>query len=184
MLDAVEHKLAASSRHDDLNWPDLSLPLPSSSPSAEIDHLHSLRDRYRIESAEPILTDSSLSTILPSHWSAISIHLTPEHDSLIIVRHRRACDPLLFKLPLDRIARREGEDDGLTYEVALAELKNIIETSNSGTQSAKHVQGKEERAAWWTERKELDERLQSLLQTMEDAWLGAFKVRLPLPFCS
>lgn len=180
MLDAVEHKISTSARHDDLIWPATTLPPSSSSDDSYAEHLYGLRERYRIESAEPNLTDSALSSVLPDKWSAISIHLTPEHDSLIIVRHRRASDPLLFKLPLDRIARREGEDDGLTYEVAIAELKNIIENSNAGTQSAKHVQGKEERVAWWQTRKELDERVQTLLQTMEDAWLGAFKVRLVL----
>ncbi|BGP15795.1 separin protein [Rhodosporidiobolus nylandii] len=173
MLDAVEHKLADGARHDDLDWP--SITLPPSSHAHEPSHLQALRERYRLESAEPALTDSSMSSALPESWSAISIHLTPEHDSLILVRHRRASEPLLFKLPLDRLARREGEDDAFTYEVAAAELKEIIELSNQGTQSAKHVDGKEERAAWWQARKELDQRLQALLQQMEDAWLGAFK---------
>ncbi|GAA5830726.1 hypothetical protein JCM11251_001054 [Rhodosporidiobolus azoricus] len=176
MLDAIEHKLLLSSRQDDLNWPATALPPPPSSDNRADIHLYHLHERYRAETAEPILTDSSMSSLLPQCWSAISIHLTPEHDSLILVRHRRSCEPLLFKLPLDRLARRDGEEDeAFTYEVALSELKDIINLSNEGTQQAKHVDGREERAAWWAARKELDQRLQTLLQTMEDAWLGAFK---------
>ncbi|GAA6027635.1 hypothetical protein JCM8097_007957 [Rhodosporidiobolus ruineniae] len=176
MLDAIDHKLAISARHDDLHWPTLSPSPTITTDEGDKASLHSLRERYRLESAEPILTDSSLSAILPESWSAISIHLTPEHDSLILVRHRHASDPVLFKLPLDRLARREGdEEDALTYAVAAAELKDIIDRSNEGTQNAKHVDGKEQRAAWWAARKELDQRLEALLQNMEDAWLGAFK---------
>ncbi|GAA5885666.1 hypothetical protein JCM6882_007518 [Rhodosporidiobolus microsporus] len=176
MLDAVEHKLCLSFRHDDLNWPSTTLAPHLSSKDSSPDQLRRLYDRYRVETPEPVLTDSSVSSLLPASWSAITIHLTPEQDSLILVRHRRSCEPLLFKLPLDRLARREGEeDDAFTYEVALGELKEIINLSNEGTQQAKHVDGREERVAWWAARKELDQRLQNLLQTMEDAWLGAFK---------
>ncbi|GAA5968747.1 hypothetical protein JCM11641_000719 [Rhodosporidiobolus odoratus] len=175
MLDAVEHKLADGSRHDDLLWPTISQPAVSKGDDPALSQLHALRDRYRLESAEPALTDSSMSTLLPSSWSAVSIHLTPEHDSLLLVRHRRNCEPLLFKLPLDRLARREGEDDAFTYDVASTELRDIIDESNRGTQEAKKVDGREERAAWWAKRKELDTRLGNLLAQMEKAWLGAFK---------
>ena len=177
MLDAVEHKLAAQARQDDLTWPIVDAPVPDAIDQAAA-VLHSLRERYRFETAEPTLVDAPLSSILPAAWTALTLHLTPERDSLIICRHRRDADPLVFKLPLDRLARREGdEDDAFTFEVASAELKDIIATSNLGTQNAKFVDGKEARAAWWAERKELDRRLQTLLETIEGAWLGAFKVR-------
>ncbi|GAA5945755.1 hypothetical protein JCM3775_005840 [Rhodotorula graminis] len=175
MLDAVEHKLAAQARQDDLTWPVVDAPVPDAIDQAAA-VLHGLRERYRFETAEPTLVDAPLSTILPVAWTALTLHLTPERDSLIICRHRRDADPLVFKLPLDRLARREGdEDEAFTYEVASHELKDIIATSNLGTQNAKYVDGKEARAAWWAERKELDRRLQTLLETIEGAWLGAFK---------
>ncbi|GAA5821500.1 hypothetical protein JCM3770_000600 [Rhodotorula araucariae] len=176
MLDAVEHKLAAHARQDDLTWPTIE-PLPAPNEMSDYKaHLHCLRDRYRFETPEPALVEVPLSALMPSSWSALTLHLTPERDSLILCRHRRNADPLVFKLPLDRLARREGEDDeAFTYEVAAAELKDIITSSNAGTQNAKLVDGREARSAWWAERKELDERLGTLLQTIEDAWLGAFK---------
>ncbi|BGP39728.1 separin protein [Rhodotorula kratochvilovae] len=176
MLDAVEHKLAAHARQDDLTWPTVELSAPSAKDNDHRALLHAFRDRYRLETPEPTLVEAPLSALLPPSWSALTLHLTPERDSLIVCRHRRDVDPLVFKLPLDRLARREGdEDEAFTYEVAAAELKDIIAASNAGTQNAKNVDGKEARTAWWAERKELDERLGTLLQMMEDAWLGAFK---------
>ncbi|GAA5908652.1 hypothetical protein JCM5296_006001 [Sporobolomyces johnsonii] len=177
MLDAIDHKLTDSARHDDLSWPSVDPPSLNDDDGSNRQLLQTLRDRYRLETPEPILTDASMSSLLPPSWSTISLHLSSERDCLVLVRHRRDAEPLVFKLPLDRLARREGEEEeeAFTYDVAAGELKEIIELSNAGTQNAKHVDGKEARAAWWQERKALDRRLQELLQTVEGAWLGAFK---------
>ncbi|CEQ40338.1 SPOSA6832_01949 [Sporobolomyces salmonicolor] len=177
MLDAIDHKLADSARRDDLSWPSVEPPSLKDDDVAHLQLLQTMRERYRLETPEPILTDASMSSLLPPSWSTISLHLSSERDCLVLVRHRRDAEPIVFKLPLDRLARREGEEEeeAFTYDVAASELKEIIELSNAGTQNAKHVDGKEARAAWWQERKELDRRLQKLLQTVEGAWLGAFK---------
>lgn len=182
MLEAIDHKLADAVRHDDLHWPLLE-PHPSvNSQDAELvtKYWTALRDRYRSEAAEASLTDRSLSSLLPQHWTTISIHLSPERDCLLLVRHRREVEPVVFKLPLDRLARREGEEESFTYDLALEELQDIITANNAAAQHAKHVTGKEERAEWWAERKDLDGRLKTLVQTIEDDWLGAFKVRSSL----
>ncbi|GAA5868801.1 hypothetical protein JCM1840_005124 [Sporobolomyces johnsonii] len=177
MLDAIDHKLTDSARHDDLSWPSVDPPSLNDDDDSNRQLLQTMRDRYRLETPEPILTDASMSSLLPPSWSTISLHLSSERDCLVLVRHRRDAEPIVFKLPLDRLARREGEEEeeAFTYDVAAGELKEIIELSNAGTQNAKHVDGKEARAAWWQERKQLDRRLQELLQTVEGAWLGAFK---------
>ncbi|GAA5958016.1 hypothetical protein JCM21900_004746 [Sporobolomyces salmonicolor] len=177
MLDTIDHKLAESARHDDLSWPSVDPPSLKDDDVPHLQLLQAMRERYRLETPEPILTEASMSSLLPPSWSTISLHLSSERDCLVLVRHRRDAEPIVFKLPLDRLARREGEEEeeAFTYDVAASELKEIIELSNAGTQNAKHVDGKEARAAWWQERKELDRRLQELLQTVEGAWLGAFK---------
>lgn len=176
MADAVEQKLDRANRRDDLTWPTIDFS-PASASHDDNQRLLTARERYRLEAAEPILTEQPLSTLLSPTWSVLTLHLTPEHDSLIISRHRHAEEPIVFKLPLDRLARREGEEESaLTFDVAIAELQDIVERNNAGAQNAKLVDGKEQRAAWWAERKELDQRLGDLLQTVEDAWLGAFKV--------
>ncbi|KAK4699322.1 separase, partial [Phenoliferia sp. Uapishka_3] len=179
MLDAIDFKLAATSAQDDLTWPAVESPKNLSqeeeATQTTAHYWASIRERYRVESAEASLTDGAFSTLLPSNWTVISLHLTVERDCMLLVRHRRDAEPLVFKLPLDRVARREGDDDGLTFDMALEELQEIISASNAGTQRAKDVSGKEDRVAWWKERKELDTRLASLTEGLEDAWLGAFK---------
>jgi hypothetical protein len=122
-----------------------------------------------------------MSSILPANWSTISLHLTTDRDNLILVRHRRESEPIVFKLPLDRLARREGEDESFTYDNAINELNDIIASTKVNSQNAKNVKTREEREAWWQERQELDTRLKDLLQMVEDNWLGAFKVSLRSP---
>lgn len=179
MVEAIDFKLQDRALHDDLVW-----PTPESSPTAltrpnnnvELGYWSGIRDRYRLESAEASLVDPNFSTILPSHWTVVSLHLTPERDALLLTRHRYASEPVVFKLPLDRVARREGEDESFTYDIAIEELRDIVKLSNAGITRAKDVNTKEEKVTWWTERKELDERLKTLTESIEVNWLGAFKV--------
>ncbi|GAA5928121.1 separase [Sporobolomyces koalae] len=175
MLDAIDHKLAQTTPQDDLLWPATAVEGDGEDQPAERQHLLTMRERYRLETPEPALTDAAMSALLPPNWSAVSLHLTPERDNLIIVRHRRDTDPVLFKLPLDRLARREGEEETLTYDDAITELNDIIATTKVNAANAKFVKSREEREAWWQERQQLDERLKDLLQNIEDVWLGAFK---------
>lgn len=195
MLDAIDRKLAGSAAPDDIEWPTPDLPTSASHESLidasrpMLDFWTSARERYRTESAEPTMTDPTLSTILPPNWTVVSLHLATERDCLLAVRHRHGSNPLIFKLPLDRFARREDEEEeSFTYDVALGELRDIIVASNAGAQNAKDVAGKDARAAWWKERKDLDMRLQNLTLMMEESWLGAFKVRfrwvLPTRTCT
>lgn len=181
MLEAIDYKIADSARQDDLHWPLLDSPtasIDSCGESAELQYLIAMRERYRTEAPDPILTETAFSAVLPEQWTTISIHLSPERDCLLLVRHRRGGEPLVFKLPLDRLARREGEDESFTYDIALEELQDIVLANNNTAQNAKNIKDKEARAVWWAERKELDERLKVLTQTIEDDWLGAFKVRV------
>lgn len=177
MLDAIDYKLADNARHDDLVWPRLDCSGSSKAAEQPMSaHWATLRERYKLESAEPTLTEPALSTVLPEAWTCVSMHLSPEHDCLILVRQRRNVDPLVFRVPLDRLARREGEEESYAYDIALEELQDIVANSNLGAQSAKHVEGKEARTAWWAERKELDTRLKTMLETIENEWFGVFKV--------
>jgi separase len=181
MLEATEQRLTARSIQDDLIWPIVKAvdePLPHIQKTPLDSFWSGVRDRHRHEAVEVPLTDPSLSTILPSKWTTISIHLASEQDSLVLVRHRRDTETIVFRLPLDRYARREGEDESFTYDAASSELQDIIVLSNAGAQRAKDVDGKEMRTGWWKERRELDARLGVLLEMMENNWLGAFKVAL------
>ena len=176
MLDAIEHKLEDRVSHNDLTWPLLDEITLDEVMDPNLRYWTSIRERYRHESAELNLTDQGLSSQLPINWTTVSIHLTAEADSLVLVKHSAGVNPLVFKLPLDRFSRREGEDETFSHSIALAELKEIISSSNLTAQNAKFAKEKDQRAAWWKERKELDARLKLLTETIEDSWLGAFKV--------
>ncbi|KAK4048368.1 separin protein [Microbotryomycetes sp. JL221] len=178
MYEAVERRLSDSARHDDLRWPSLDLDDSSDGKNKSIDNAEywlGLRDRYRSESHEHSSSGQNLCDVLPCSWSAVSLHLSASRDCLIITRHERGSKPIIVRAPLDRIARREGEEESMSYDMAIGELRDIISASNRGTQEAKNVEGKAGRAAWWAERKELDVRLKTLLEAIENEWLAAFK---------
>lgn len=177
MLEAIDYKLAPGARQDDLLWPRIDVSCShKAAEQATTKYWAGLRDRYKTEAHEPSLTELALASVLPAAWTTVSIHLSLEEDCLVLVRHRRAAQALILRVPLDRQARREGEEESYTFELARDELQDIVAASNLGAQSAKHVDGKAARATWWAERKELDSRLRVMLQTIENEWLGCFKV--------
>lgn len=177
MLDAIDYKLDDQAAQDDFTWPTLDDKiLPPSSTKSIRSYWTTIRERYRYESPDLSLTDPGLSSQLPKNWTVVSIHLTAENDSLILVRHTSNVDPVIFKLPLDRLARREGDEDTFSYSIAKDELGEIIRESNISAQNGKFATEKEGRAAWWKGRKELDARLKVFTENLEEVWLGAFKV--------
>ena len=94
MLDAIDFKLAecSAASHDDLEWPALEPATISaededgtSSAQVTTQYWTSIRERYRIESAEASMTDAAFSTLLPTAWMVISLHLTTERDRKSVV---------------------------------------------------------------------------------------------------
>lgn len=183
MVDATTARQSRIHRLDDLTWPSpASQVIEPTIVDAQADPvtppLEIMRERYRLETAEPALTETRVSDLLPPPWTLVTVCLSGDADALLISRQRGGGDAIVLKLPLDRLARREGDEElSLPYHVAAATLRNIIERSNAGTQNAKFVNSPEGRAAWWQERKDLDGQLEALLEGIEDVWLGAFKVR-------
>lgn len=175
MLDSVETRLQRKRPPpgDDLAWPCIS------ADGGEHTRDHALRERYRNESLEVDLTDKALSRTLPRDWLVVSVNLAADRRSVYLTRQRRGADPVVFKIALERMADREGDDEDstFTFDSAAAELAEIVELSNIGTQRAKDVgSDRDDRAAWWRERKELDARLQALCESVDSLWLGMFKV--------
>lgn len=118
---------------------------------------------------------------LPLHWTVIQIGVTEDRSSMFISRQRPLQQAIVFFLPLK--GRRESEDDEhLTFDDALKELRCIIDDSNDSTKRAVNVKNEDvqARTQWWDERRALDKRLQELLQNIEFCWLGAFKAWLAL----
>ena len=98
--------------------------------------------------------------------------------------------PVILRLPMKRLANREGDDDGSGLDEMLEELSEILKasdittvkgaslisnadtlnSSNMGAQDGEDF--KVEKLNWWKDRKTLDERLMLLLEKIDTDWLG------------
>lgn len=205
LLEAIQGKFSDAAGFDDIQWPLVTAngtPLPR--PKTQMQGRMSLMDSFNSDDSDddtqmdesalkqywasvqerynsrPItLTDLSTSRAshLPKNWTVISITVTEDQNTMLVTRQHAAHQPLVFCLPLK--GRRESEEDEhLTFEDALTELKAIISESDQGTRAAIHVRkdDPQARAAWWADRSALDKRMQKLLANIEFCWLGAYKV--------
>jgi separase len=201
MLEVISHKLPSRNR-DDLCWPLLSahdarLDKPhrrmkeaKSSPFDSDDdddeqsedllipeYWEFIRSKYQQLPLDLASLSHSKVDMLPSNWTVVHIYLTEDQNTMFVSRQRANQQPLVFSLPLK--GRRETEEDEhLTFQDAIAELREIVRMSNEGTKSAINVKGQDQRAraAWWADRTALDTRLKELLENIEFCWFGAFKV--------
>jgi separase len=142
----------------------------------------SIRAKYEQLSFNPADLARSKLKNLPVNWTIIHIYVTEDRHTMFICRQRISQQPLVFSLPLK--GRREAEEDEhLTFEDAIAELREIVRLSDESTKGAINVKGQDKsaRAAWWADRMALDNRLQKLLESIEFCWFGAFKVPICIP---
>ena len=165
-IESINDRAALKVKDDD-RW--LATEVPLSEQSRAIVSRHS--NAILFEASQTISTHS-----LPETWSVVQLCVNELLDCMFITRHRHGQEPVVFRLPFDRLGRREEEEELFTYQTAKLELLEIIQSSNSSSQRAKHVDGTEARQQWWTERRELDSRLGALLENVEKRWLGVFKV--------
>lgn len=206
MLEAIRNKFPDYLSSDDLQWPRITKhgsPVAPSKPSgvsrafrfdsdAEEDvedtelkkFWESVQARYVSQTLDSESLLRSKTGRLPSHWTVVHIYITDDKNTMFVTRQRPQRQPLTFCLPLKGRNAMEDEEH-LTFEDAIAELKEIIRLSDVSAKQAIHVKAddKEARAGWWADRTELDKRLKELLENIEFCWLGAFKV-FPHHTCS
>ncbi|KAJ9118120.1 hypothetical protein QFC22_004021 [Naganishia vaughanmartiniae] len=120
----------------------------------------------------------TLSEQLPDGWCVVTINLTEDQNTLFISRQQAARDPIVFAVALNRQGKKEEDEEGFTFETAIGELRDIIQSSDDTARNAKHIDTREGRLEWWNTRKALDKRLETLLKEIEFSWLGAFKTIL------
>jgi separase len=133
---------------------------------------------------DPGLLSSSEIATLPNNWTVVNISVTPDKSTLFCCRREGGDDssqPLIFCIPLKGRREQAGgddEEDHLTFDGALSELQDIIQSSNESTKAAIHVKSDDEnaRSNWWEQRGRLDVRMRELLENIDYCWLGAFKV--------
>jgi hypothetical protein len=131
--------------------------------------------RGGLKNMSPVLSKRLLPNI-PSNIVVCSIDYDSIRELLYISRitsDRR----YLFKLPLRRLAIRDGEVNGpgLSYDVAMEEFNDIMHTNKDTTTNAKFCSSNQEKSDWLKKRISLDTRLRDLLGKIEDEWLAGFK---------
>lgn len=111
------------------------------------------------------------------------VALSQNQRDLILARESPEYGTSVFTVPIDRQSRREGEEEAWDVHAVLNTLRELVQASNAGVQSAKDVgTALEARKAWWEERRALDAQLAQLLETVQTTWLGAFQgLFAPLP---
>lgn len=158
-----------------MRWPEAS-PTNHSEASARFRRLHELRESEM--TVTPLDFRETYVEILPSTWVVCSLSIDEERDDLVLSRLRKGKDPMIVRMPLRRQANRDnGNEDCLGYKGVIAELADILASSDATLQQASQPLDRNGRVEWWNTRKVLDERLGSLLGQIETTWLGAFKVR-------
>ncbi|EGO04017.1 hypothetical protein SERLA73DRAFT_84238 [Serpula lacrymans var. lacrymans S7.3] len=209
IMETIQHKFPDVQRFDDLQWPLMTpngSPLPRPIAQAAKTRLRALEgsddgdndtttddkslkeyweailSRYESHTLDTAALSTSRVDSLPDNWTVVNITITEDKNTMFVCRQRARSDPLIFCVPLK--GRRETDDDEhLTFDDALNELKEIIRLSDQGTRQAAHVKKDDQKArtAWWADRSALDKRMQELLENIEYCWLGAFKTILSEP---
>ncbi|KAJ3195711.1 hypothetical protein HK101_011298 [Irineochytrium annulatum] len=195
-VDMCENKSSSgyeeySSVIDRLNEAERKLTLPSpSAENLEKAELHkvlaklNLRKVQKNMAGEPLMemfsdtVDCNSGGSVTLSWVAVSLSIEGPAGDMYITRVEMGESPVVVRLPLKRMALREGLDDGTGFEECVSELNAIIVESNLSVKRTKGESSnmsKSERKAWWTQRKALDSRLQAWLDTVEQSWLGGFK---------
>jgi separase len=178
MLDSIQTRLSQGIMPNDLAWPSHPYQAVTATGAAMSAFWQEARSRYIANLNPGSMHDISIVDQLPAEWSALTLHLSADKQSLLAVKLEHDRKPLILQLPLDRLGRREGEDHLLSFDLSKGELLDIIKASNETCRMAKDVTTTEGRKAWWKQRKELDMRLATLLVNIDERWLGAFKVSL------
>lgn len=139
-------------------------------------------DEYRLlpelQPVEPTIELPSNETLfqllhenLPRDWILMSFNICPENGDLIILRLDGGNkDPLLVKIPVDVAGYSKFGD-------MVLEMYDIVSANNKSTHRSvtSKVRTYDDRKQWWKLRFELDKRIESLLDNIEDGLLRAFR---------
>ncbi|KAK2014810.1 peptidase family C50 [Colletotrichum eremochloae] len=113
--------------------------------------------------------------IIPKAWTVLSIALSDNRKDLCITKLRAGQTPFVLRLPLERVASRDGENELFDFQHGYAELMDIIQATNKSCHNSGDYASKGAKSAWWAQRENLDERFKDLLDNVEQVWLGGFK---------
>ena len=155
---------------------DAEKRLPGS-PVPAVDNVRRPLQRFYQEAVERDVVSfkKNLLDKFPANWVAVSISIDTEHGDLWLSRLQAGRTPVVNRLPMRRMAEREGEGEGLTFNDVIGELDEILMQNNQTARDARNIESREDKIEWWSRRKELDKQLQNLLLRIERDWLGGFR---------
>ncbi|KAJ3305070.1 hypothetical protein HDV03_001996 [Kappamyces sp. JEL0829] len=113
---------------------------------------------------------------LPPELIVCSVNIDVAREILYVTRLHGA-KQYLFKLPLRRLATREGEVNGpgLSFASAMNEYEEIMKSNKETTTNAKFCTSPKEKRDWRNARQDLDLALKTLLSSMEAQWIAGLK---------
>lgn len=111
----------------------------------------------------------------------LSLSLSADRTEFVVSRLRKGHSPFLLRLPLRR-GNTDEDEEQFTFDDGREEMQEIIKLANQSAHAAKAQADKRSKKDWWRNREALDQRLESLLQNMENVWFGGFKgIFSPVP---
>ncbi len=152
---------ALVSKADDLKWPQVLMP---------DDH----REYARL-SAQAAVFQADYIDIIPAAWNVVSITLSESRQELVLTRYGTGHSPFIVRVPLERNASREADEEEFGFDQGRAEMLEIIAHANSSAHAGQEATSKVAKAKWWKDRDDLNRRLSELLQNIENVWLGGFR---------
>jgi separase len=111
---------------------------------------------------------------IPSNYIICSLHFNSALQEIYVNRHSGQDNSFSIRLPTNRKYSRDGDRTSVDFQTFFDEWSEIMELNRSSTSSLKS-DDPEEKTEWWKNRKALDERIKSLLETMERFIFGGFK---------
>ncbi|KAJ6004798.1 Peptidase C50 separase [Penicillium herquei] len=113
--------------------------------------------------------------ILPENWNVLSLSLSADNTEFVVSRLQKNRSPFLLRLPLRRGNSDDDEEEQFTFEDGKEEMQDVIKLANESSHAAKAQIDKKMKREWWKTRETLDQRMESLLQNIENIWFGGFR---------
>lgn len=150
------------SKEDDLVWPEVHI-------------LDEHRESASRLSLQQTAFQKDFIDIIPQAWNVVSITLSENRNELILTRMEANHCPFIVRVPLQRGAARDADEELFGFDQGKTEMLDIIDKANASAHGGRKVTGKAGKLQWWAERDELNNELKELLENIEHVWLGGFR---------
>lgn len=140
---------------------------------------------YNHREKENMISKISFEKLASNFKSEVDDHLRDDfvvctlniNGNVLYLSRLEKGENLLYKLPLGRIAIRDGciNGSGMNFQDTMDEFARIMSINRETTTNAKYCTTSSEKKAWLSTRKQLDKSLENLLENIENSWLSGFR---------